>query len=86
VSSTSYDRQSPSEAVAGFLAALAIFVELIGIAWHPVRLIPISLILGLIAAGIGGRYQRLAFAAVLIGAVSFFLGMTVAILFKHPLF
>ena len=53
--------------------------------WHPLRLIPISLLLGLIAAAMGGRYQRLAYTAVLVGAVSFFLGMTAAVIFKHPL-
>ena len=32
-------RTRPSETVAGFLAAMAIFICLIGIAWHPLRLI-----------------------------------------------
>jgi hypothetical protein len=85
VSSAPIDRLSPREGVAGFLAAFAIFAELIGIVWHPLRLIPISLLFGLIAAGMGGRYQRLAQVAVMTGAASFFLGMTVAIIFKHPL-
>ena len=85
MSSEPIDRLAPHEAVAGFLAALAPFVEVIGIAWHPLRLIPISLLLGLIAAAMGGRYQRLAYTAVLVGAVSFFLGMTAAVIFKHPL-
>ena len=31
--------RAPSETVAGFLAAMAIFICLIGLAWHPLRLI-----------------------------------------------
>ena len=85
MSSEPLDRLAPHETVAGFLAAIAIFVEAIGIAWRPLRLIPISLLLALIASAMGGRYQRLAFAAVLIGALSFFLGMSIAVILKHPL-
>jgi hypothetical protein len=85
VSSEPLDRQPPHEAVAGFLAAIAIFGETIGIVWHPLRLIPICLILALLASAMGGAYKRLAYAAVLIGAFSFFLGMSVAVIFKHPL-
>ena len=85
MSSEPLDRLAPHEAVAGFLAALALFVEVIGIVWHPLRLIPISLLLALIASAMGGRYQRLAYTTVLVGAVSFFLGMTAAVIFKHPL-
>jgi hypothetical protein len=85
VSAEPAGRLAPHETVAGFLAALALFVECIGVVWHPLRLIPISLLLALIAAAMGGRYQRLAYLAVLIGAFAFFLGMTVAVIFKHPL-
>jgi hypothetical protein len=85
VSSAPLDRQSPAEAVAGFLAALAIFAAATGVAWHPLRLIPIAALLALIAAGIGGRYRRLAFAAVMLAAVCFFIGMTIAILTERPL-
>lgn len=79
------DRQSPSEAVAGLLSAFAIFTSLIGLAWHPLRLVPVCLVLSLVAAGIGGRYQRLALAAVTISTLCFFFGMTVAILTRNPL-
>jgi hypothetical protein len=79
------DRLAPHESVAGFLAAIAIFASAIGIIWHPLRLVPISVVLALIAAGMGGRYQRLSFIALLIGTASFFLGLTVAIVFQHPL-
>jgi hypothetical protein len=76
---------SSSETVAGFLGALAIFIALIGVAWHPLRLIPAAIIVSLVAAAMGGRFQRLSFAAVMIVAVSFFLGMLIAVVTSHPL-
>ncbi len=76
---------SAAETVAGFLSAFAIFFSLIAVAWHPLRLIPLSGLLALIAAGIGGRYRNLSFAAVIIAAACFFLGMTIAILTENPL-
>jgi hypothetical protein len=78
-------RPRPSEIVAGFLASLAIFVSLIGIAWHPLRLIAPSIVIAMVAAAMGGRGHRLAFAAVLIVAASFFLGMTIAVVATRPL-
>lgn len=75
----------PSESVAGFLAALAIFIALIGIAWHPLRLIAPAIIVSLVSAGMGGRHQRLSFAAVMIVAASFFLGLMIAVITSRPL-
>jgi hypothetical protein len=75
----------PSETVAGYLSALAIFVSLIAIAWHPLRLIPPATIIALIAAAIGGRHQRLALAAVMTCAACFFLGMTIAVITSRAL-
>jgi hypothetical protein len=75
----------PSETVAGFLASVAIFISLIGLAWHPLRLVIPAILVALIAAGIGGRFQRLAFAAVMIAAACFFFGMTIAVVTSRPL-
>jgi hypothetical protein len=85
VSSAPYERSSPAETVAGFLAAAAIFVSLTGIAYRPLRLIPAALVLALIAVGIGGRATRLATWAVGIGAVSFAVGMAAAVITSNPL-
>jgi hypothetical protein len=85
VSSTPYERTSPAETIAGFLAAAAIFVSLAGIAYRPLRLIPLAVVLALIATGIGGRATRLATWAVAICAVSFAVGMAVAVITSHPL-
>ncbi|MDX6400549.1 MAG: hypothetical protein QOF27_1155 [Gaiellaceae bacterium] len=85
MSSTPYQRSRPAETVAGFLAAASIFVSLTGIAYRPLRLIPIAIVLALIAVGIGGRSERLATWAAAIGAASFALGMAVAVITSHPL-
>jgi hypothetical protein len=75
----------PSETVAGYLASVSIFISLISLAWHPLRLVLPSIIVALIAAAMGGRHQRLAFAAVMIAAACFFFGMTIAVVTSRPL-
>jgi hypothetical protein len=75
----------PSETVAGYLSAIAIFVALIGVAWHPLRLILPSLAIALVAAGMAGPGRRLPLAAVLVSAVCLFFGFTIAVVTSHPL-
>ena len=85
MSATPYQRTRPAETIGGFLAAASIFVSLTGIAYRPLRLIPFAIILALIAVGIGGRCERIGTWAVSVGAVSFALGMAVAVITSHPL-
>lgn len=85
MSATPYERSSAAETVAGFLAAASIFVSVVGIAYRPLRLIPIALVMALVATAIGGRSSRLAAWAVGIGAVAFFVGMGTAVITSHPL-
>jgi hypothetical protein len=85
VSSTPYRRSSPAETVAAFLAAASIFVSLAGVAYRPLRLIPVAILLSLIAAGIGGRSERLAAYAAATGAACFAIGLAVAVITSHPL-
>jgi hypothetical protein len=75
-----------AETVAGYLSALAIFVSVVGIAWHPLRLILPSIAIALIAAGMAGPGKKLQFAAVLITTVCFFLGLTIAVATSQPLY
>ena len=77
--------RSTAETVAGFLSAVAIFVSLVGIAWHPLRLILPSLAIALVASGMGSRKGRLQLAAVLICGVSLFLGFAIAMVLSHKL-
>ena len=74
-----------AETVAGFLSAIAIFVSLVGLAWHPLRLILPSLAIALIASGMGTGKGRLQLAAVLICALCLFFGFTIAVAFSKPL-
>jgi len=78
-------RARPSDSIAGYLAAMAIFICLIGLAWHPLRLILPGIVIALVAAGIGGRHRRLAFAALMIAAACFFLGMLIAVITSRSL-
>ncbi|HET8895530.1 MAG TPA: hypothetical protein VFM96_15685 [Gaiellaceae bacterium] len=75
----------PSQVVAGYLAALSIFACLIGLAWHPLRLIGPGILLAMISAGMTGRQSRLSLVAVYVAAACFFLGMTIAIVTGRPL-
>ena len=85
MSVTPYGRSRPAETLAGFLAAVSIFVSLTGVAYRPLRLVPFGILLSLIAIGIGGRSERLATVAVAVGAASFAIGMAVAVVTSHPL-
>jgi hypothetical protein len=85
MSVTPYGRSRPAETLAGFLASVAIFVCLTGVAYRPLRLIPFGILLALIAVGIGGRSERLATVAVAVGAVCFAAGMAVAVITSNPL-
>ena len=78
-------RGAPGETLAGFLAATAIFFSAIGLAYRPLRLIPLAILLSLLAVGLGGRHARLAQYAVVTGAVCFVTGLAVAVVTSHPL-
>jgi hypothetical protein len=69
----------PADAVAGYLASFSIFASAISLAWHPLRLLAPAIVLALISAAMGGRHQRLAFTAVIVAAICFFLGMTISV-------
>ena len=76
----------PADAVAGFMAAAAIFVSLIALAYRPVRITPFTIALALIAAGMSGRQSRLAAVALAVAAVCFAVGTTIAVLTENPLY
>ena len=85
MSTAPYERARPAETVAGLLSSAAIFVSLTGVAYRPLRLIPLAIVLALVAVGIGGRHARLAAVAVGIGALSFLIGMAAAVVTSNPL-
>ena len=79
------EEHRPAYTVAGFLSAMAIFAALIGLAWHPLRLIGPAIILALVAAGMAPKGNRLAFAAVFVVAGCFFLGLLISVVTERPL-
>jgi hypothetical protein len=76
---------STAETVAGFLAASAMAVALIALAWHPLRLLAPALVLSMLAAGIGGRAKGLAAAAVATVTICFFFAMIISVITSRPL-
>jgi hypothetical protein len=78
-------RARPLETLAGFLAAAAIAVALLGILYKPTRLALPAAVIALACVMIGGRYHRLATWAVWIAATSWFLGMAFAVITKHSI-
>ncbi len=78
-------RTRPLETLGGFLAAAAITVALLGIAYKPMRLILPATLIAIACVMIGGRYHRLATWAVWIATVSWFVGMVVAVITNHAI-
>jgi hypothetical protein len=86
VSARPVERSGATEAIAGLLAAAAIFVSLMGLAYRPARLVPVAILLALVSAAIGGRNARLSTFAVFLGATCFAVGMTLAVITGHPIY
>ncbi|MBA3244751.1 MAG: hypothetical protein H0T61_06185 [Actinobacteria bacterium] len=79
-------RHEAREAVAGLLATAAIFTSLLGVAYRPVRLIPVAVVLALVAARMTTRYSRLAGFAIAAVVVCWILGMAIAVITENPLY
>jgi hypothetical protein len=86
VSAQAHARDRPADTVAGLLSTIAIFGSLVALDYRPVRITPFTILIALIAAGIGGRHQRLAAAALAISGVCFIVGTFFAIITNHPIF
>jgi hypothetical protein len=80
------DRQSPADAVAGLLAAVAMFTSLIAVAYRPVRVAPFAVVIALIAVGMSKRHERLGQLALAVSSASFVAGMILAVVTQNPLF
>ena len=79
-------RPKPSDTIASFLATMAMAICLIGLAWHPLRLILPGIALAMVSAGMAGpRSRRISFVSVLVAAACFFFGMLIAVVVQHPL-
>lgn len=79
-------RAGSAEVIAGFLAVISIAASFLAIFWHPMRISPFAVILALIAVGMAPRTARLPVLAVVVGAICFVVGMTVAVTTNNPLY
>ncbi len=79
-------REDAREAIAGLLASAAIFTSALGLAFRPVRLIPVAVVMALVAARMTTRYSRLAGFAIAAVVVCWVLGMAIAVITERPLF
>ena len=80
------DRQRPADAVAGLLAAAALFTALIALVYRPVRVAPFAIGVALVAAAMSERHTRLAQAALAVSSLCFVGGLIIAVIVRHPLF
>ena len=86
MSSSSSDSLSPVEAVAGLLAAAALFIGFLELFYRPFRLAPAAVILLLVATVMSRRQQRLIGLAYAVVGVCFVAGAALQVWTKHPLF
>jgi hypothetical protein len=86
VTSSYRDRTPPSEAVAGLLASIAIFVGALELVYRPFRLAPAALILAIIATVMSREQPRVIPVAYAMIGVCFITGATLQILTHHPLY
>ena len=86
MTSTTGDRNRPAEAVAGLLAAGALFLGAFELLYRPFRLAPAAVVMLIIATIMSREQQgliKVAYAAVGIG---FVVGASIQILTHHPLY
>jgi hypothetical protein len=86
VTSTRSDSLSPTEAVAGLLAAAAMFIGFLELFYRPFRLAPVAVILLLIATVMSSRQQRLIGLAFAVVGICFVAGAALQVWTKHPLY
>ena len=76
----------PVEAVAGIMAAGALFLGVLELAYRPFRLAPVAVILLLAAAVMSKDQQRLIALAFAVVGVGFIVGVTLQVITHHPLY
>ena len=86
MSSTTRDRLRPAEAIAGLLAASALFLGLLELAYRPFRLAPAAVLLLLVATVMSTSQQRLIRIAFAVVGVCFVAGAALQLLTHHPLY
>ena len=86
MTSTAQDRPSPVEAVAGLMAAGAMFLGFFELFYRPFRLAPAAVVLLLFATVMSERQQRLIALSFAVVGVCFVVGAAIQVSTHHPLF
>ena len=79
-------RTAPSELVSGFLAVVSLAASGLAIFWDPIRVSPFAILLALVSAAMAPRESRLPLIAVVVGALAFIIGATLAVTTNNPLY
>ena len=69
----------PADLVSGFLAVISLAASVLALFWDPLRVSPFAILLALISAAMAPRDSRLPLIAVVVGAVAFVVGVTIAV-------
>jgi hypothetical protein len=80
------ERARPAEVVAGYLAAISMTGSVIAMAYRPVRIAPVAILVALVAAALAGRNSRLPALAVALATIGWLVGMTIAVITSRPLY
>ncbi len=86
MSSSNSESLPPAEAVAGLLAASALFIGFLELFYRPFRLVPAAVILLLVATIMSKRQQRLIALGFAVVGICFVAGAALQVWTKHPLF
>jgi hypothetical protein len=77
---------SSAELTAGFLAVLSMVGSALGLVYEPIKVLPFAFLIALIATAMAPRDSKLPLIAIGFGALSFMLGLTIAVTTNHPLY
>ena len=77
--------RSSVDFLSGLLAAAALFFALLALAYHPLPVSVVAILLGLVAAAMSPHHERLAGVALAVAGICFVVGMAIAVTLGHPL-
>lgn len=86
MTSTAGDHSRPAEAVAGILAAGALFLGAFELFYRPFRLAPAAVIMLLVATVMSSEQHRLIKLGFAVVGICFVVGATLQVLTHHPLY
>ncbi len=86
MTSTTGDRPRPAEAVAGLLAACALFLGGFEFFYRPFRLAPAAVIMLVIATVMSREQHRLIKVAFAVVGIGFVVGASIQVAIHHPLY